>query len=162
MNLFKTIKLYHLILILFLSALVFGCSSNSIPATPLDTLKAYTKAIKKEDLTTMKLLLSGATIKMHEQQAKEQGVTLDDIMKRETLFNPSQTSLKYKNEKIEGDKATVEVENSFGTYETVPFVKEEGIWKIDKQGYADQLRQQTEQQNNQAIDDIINQGRVEP
>ncbi len=162
MNLFKAIKFYHLIFILFLSALVFGCSSNSSPATPLETLKAYTKAIKKEDLTAMKLLLSDATIKMHEQQAKEQGVTLDDIVKRETLFNPSQTSLNFKNEKIEGERATIDVENSFGMFETVPFVKEEGIWKIDKQGYADQLRRQTEQQNNQAIDDIINQGRVEP
>lgn len=162
MNLFKTMKPYHLILILFLSAILFGCSSNEKPTTPLDTLQAYTKAIKKKDPTTMKMLLSDATLKMHEQQAKEQGVTLDDIVLRETLFNQSQTSLKFKNEKTEGDKATVEVENSFGAYETVPFVKENGIWKIDKQGYADQLRQQTEQQNNQAIDDVINQGRIEP
>lgn len=160
MNLFKTMKPYHLIFILFVSALVFGCSSNQKPTTPLDTLKAYINAIKKKDPTMMKLLLSDATIKMHEQQAKEQGVTLDDIVMRETLFNQSQSSLKFKNEKIEGEKATIEVENSFGMYETVPFVREEGVWKIDKQGYADQLRQQTEQQNNQSIDDVINQGRI--
>lgn len=160
MNLFKTMKPYHLIFILFVSAFLFGCASNQTPTTPLDSLKAYINAIKKKDPTMMKLLLSDATIKMHEQQAKEQGVTLDDIVMRETLFNQSQSSLKFKNEKIEGDRATIEVENSFGMYETVPFVREEGVWKIDKQGYADQLRQQTEQQNNQSIDDVINQGRI--
>jgi hypothetical protein len=159
MDLLKTMKRYHLILLIFLSALIIGCSSDTTPTTPLDSLKAYTKAIKKKDLTTMKLLLTDATLKMHEQQAKEQGVTVDDIVQRETLFNQAQTSLKYKNEKIEGDKATIEVENSFGGYDVIPFVLEEGIWKIDKQGFANQLQKQTEQQNNQAIDDVINQGR---
>ncbi len=159
MDLLKTMKRYHLILLICLSALLFGCSSDSTPTTPLDSLKAYTKAIKKKDLTTMKLLLTDATLKMHEQQAKEQGVTVDDIVQRETLFNQAQTSLKYKNEKIEGDKATIEVENTFGGYDVIPFVLEEGIWKIDKQGFANQLQQQTEQQNNQAIDDVINQGK---
>lgn len=154
-------KKYHFILILFLSALVFGCASNQIQTTPLDTLEGYTKAIKKKDPTTMKMLLSEGTLKMHEQQAKEQGVTIDDIVLRETLFNPAQKTLRFRNEKIEGDKASVEVENSFGTYETVPFVKEDGIWKIDKQGYANQLQQQIEQESNQVFDNI-NQGRIEP
>ncbi len=156
------LKIYRLTVILLASAVIFGCSSNDKPATPLDSLKAYTKAIKKKDPTTMKLLLSDATLKMHEQQAKEQGVTLDDIVQRETLFNQAQTSLKYKNEKIEGEKATIEVENSFGGYDVIPFVLEEGIWKIDKQGFANQLQQQTEQQNNQTIDDAINEGKLVP
>lgn len=161
MNLLKTKRTYYLAFVLILSAFAFSCSSNEKPTTPLDTLRAYSKAIKKKDPTTMKLLLSSATLKMHEQQAKEQGVTLDDIVMRETLFNSSQTISNYKNEKIEGDRASIEVENAFGMFETVPFVKEDGIWKIDKQGYADQLRQQTEQENNQALDDIINQGRIQ-
>lgn len=159
MKLFKTMNRYHLILLICMSVLVHGCSSDSPPATPLDSLKAYTKAIKKKDPTTMKLLLTEGTLKMHEQQAKEQGVTVDDIVLRETLFNQAQTSLKYKPEKIEGDRATIEVENSFGGYDVVPFVREDGIWKIDKQGFANQLQQQIEQQNNQAIDDVINQGK---
>lgn len=153
-------KPYHLIFILLASAFLFGCSSDQKPTTPRDSLQAYVNAIKKKDTTMMKLLLSDATIKMHEQQAKEQGVNLDDIVMRETLFSQSQKTLNYKNEKIEGDRATIEVENSFGMFETVPFVREEGVWKIDKQGYADQLRQQTEQQNNQSIDDEINRGRI--
>lgn len=107
----------------------------------------------------MKLLLSQETIKMHEQEAKVQNVTLDDIVKRETLFTEDQKSVEFRNEKIEGDKATLEVKNSFGMWETVPFVREEGAWKIDKKGFATQMIQEIEQNNNQKIDEIINQGR---
>ncbi len=105
----------------------------------------------------MKLLLSDASIKMAEQEAKAQNVTLDDIVKRETLFSEGQTTVEIRNQKIEGDKATIEVKNSFNTWDIVPFVKEDGVWKIDKQGVANQMMQQMEQQN-QRLDDIINQG----
>jgi hypothetical protein len=155
-------RTYRIILIFILAFSVFACSRTPRYQTPLDTLKAYTIAIKKKDIATMKLLLSAATMQMHQQQAQQQNVTVDDIIQRETLFNPEQTSLKYRNEKIEGDKATIEVENSFGVWDTVPFVLEEGIWKIDKQGFANQMRQDIEQKNNQTIDDFINQGRIDP
>ena len=106
----------------------------------------------------MKLLLSDASLKMAEQEAKAQNVTLDDIVKRETLFSESQSQLRFRNEKIEGDKATIEVENSFGSFDTVPFVKEEGRWKIDKQGFANQILQQMDEQKRKT-DEIFNQGR---
>ena len=106
----------------------------------------------------MKVLLSDASIKMHEQEAKAQNLNVDDIVKRQTLFSETQTSVEHRNEKIEGDRATLEVKNSFGVWETVPFVKEDGTWKIDKQGFANQMMQEVEQ-NNQKIDAIINQGR---
>jgi len=106
----------------------------------------------------MKLLLSAETIKMHELEAKAQSVTVDDIVKRETLFSEGQTTVKLRNEKIEGETAVLEVENSFGAWETVPFIKEDDVWKIDKKGYADRFMQEIEQ-NNQQLDDIINQGK---
>ncbi len=59
----------------------------------------------------MKLLLSAETIKMHELEAKAQSVTVDDIVKRETLFSEGQTTVKLRNEKIDGETATLEVEN---------------------------------------------------
>jgi hypothetical protein len=106
----------------------------------------------------MKLLLSKDTLKMHEQEAKAEGVTLDDVVKRETLLGNGQTTVEYRNEKIEGDKATVEYKNSYGIWETVPFVKEDGEWKIDKKSYADQLERDVEQ-NGQQFDDMINRSR---
>ena len=106
----------------------------------------------------MKLLLSEASIKMAEEEAKAQNVTVDDIVKRETLFNESQTQLKYRNERSEGDKAIIEVENSFGSFDPVLFVREEGVWKIDKHGFANQILQQIDEQNRKH-DEIINQER---
>ena len=94
---------------------------------------------------------------MSEQEAKAQGVSVDEIVKRETLFNPDQTTVEFRNEKAEGDRATLEVKNSFGVWETVPFVKEDGVWKIDKKGYADQMLQDIEQ-SDKNLDNIINRG----
>ena len=106
----------------------------------------------------MKLLLSNDTIKMHEQEAKAEGVSLDDVVKRETLLGEGQTTVQYRNEKIDGDRATLEFKNQYGTWETMPFVRENGEWKIDKKTYLDQMMKDVEQ-NSQQLDDQINQGR---
>ena len=109
----------------------------------------------------MKLLLSSESIKMHEQEAKAQNVPLDDIVKRETLFAEGQKVVEFRNEKIDGERATLEVKNSFGSWETIPFVREDNEWRIDTKGYADRMLQDIEQ-NNQQMDDFINQGKQTP
>ena len=152
------INLYPKILTLLFICLISACGGQSKPSTPLETLKAYTNAIKKKDTTTMKLLLSKETIKMHEQEAKSQNLTLDDIVKRETLFLPEQKVAEFRNEKIDGDKATIEFKNQYGSYDIVYFVKEEDGWKIDKQGIANQMMEQNDQKNSE-LDNIINQGK---
>lgn len=106
----------------------------------------------------MKLLLSNETIKMHEQEAKTLGVPLDDIVKREALISPDQTAVDYRNQKIEGDKASLEIKNAYGGFDTVLFVKEDGVWKIDKKSYADQIQNEIDQ-NDKKMEDLINQGR---
>jgi len=153
-------RFYKVILILAAIFASFACGGTSEPkpSTPFETLKSYTTAIKRKDTTTMKLLLSAASIKMAEQQAREQNTMLDEIVKNETLFTESQTKLNYRNEKIEGDRATIEVKNSFNSWDTVPFVLEDGIWKIDKQAMVNQMMQQNEL-DNKRLEEIINQGR---
>jgi len=139
-------RLHLKIIFTLLAGLIFACAGDAgKPPTPLETLKAYTTAIKKKDPTTMKLLLSDASIKMAEQEARAQGVTLDEIVKRETLFSENQTDVFFRNEKIDGDRATIEMKDSSNTWNTVPFVREEGVWKIDKQGIANQMMQDIEQ-----------------
>lgn len=140
---------------ILLVAASFAACGGGKELSPVDTFKEYVKAIKKKDTTTMKLLLSKATMKMHEQEAKAQNTTVDDVVKRETLFNESQTSVEYRNEKIDGDKASLEVKNSYGSWETVPFVREDNQWKIDKAGYADRMIQQADEANRR-LDDLIN------
>ncbi len=153
-------RFYKVILILSAVAVFFACAKTETkPQTPFETLKSYTQAIKRKDTTTMKLLLSAASIKMAEQQAREQNVQLDEIIKNETLFTVNQDRLDFRNEKIEGERATIEVKNSFGSWDTVGFVLEEGVWKIDKQAIANQIQNDVEQRDKQ-LDDIFNQGRV--
>lgn len=147
-----------LAIFIFTIAMLFPACSGGEPASPLQTFKTYTKAIKQKDTATMKLLLSAETIKMHVQEAQAQNVSLDDIVKRETLFAEDQRSVEFRNEKIDGEKATLEVKNSFGSWETVPFVLENSEWKIDKKGYADRMLQEIEQKN-QEQDELMNQGK---
>jgi hypothetical protein len=134
--------------------LVFACGGPR-PATPVETFKTYTKAVKQKDYTTMKLLLSEATVKMHEHEAKAQGVTVDDIIKRETLLGENQRTVEYRDEKIDGEKATLKFKNEFGSWEILPFVREDGVWKIDKQGYADMMIQDIENETKQKLDEVI-------
>ena len=143
------------IMVVFLAAGMFACGGERSSATPVETFKTYIKAIRQKDTKAMKVLLSNATLKMHEQQAKAQGVTIDEIIKRESLIGESQKAVDYKDEKIDGDKATLQFKNSFGTWETMPFIREDGVWKIDKQGYADQLMKDIDD-SDKKMDDLIN------
>jgi hypothetical protein len=116
-------------------------------ATPAETIQTYIKALKRNDTATMKLLLSDATLKMHEKEAKAQETTLDEIVKRESLISEGQRTVEFRNEKIEGERATVEVKNTYGSWETIPLIRESGTWKIDKQGIADQFIKEVEEGN---------------
>lgn len=146
---FKSAKL-----LLFLSVCLVAACGDRAPSSPVETFKTYVKASKNKDTRAMKVLLSKATIQMHEQQAKAQNVSVDEIIKRETLLGESQTAVDYKDEKIEGDRATLQYKNSFGSWETMPFVKEDGVWKIDKQGYAD-LQMKDFEDSSKKIDELI-------
>jgi hypothetical protein len=147
--------------LVIIAALLLASCGDRQPATPVETFQTYVKASKKKDFKTMKLLLSNATIKMHEQEAKSQNTTVDEIIKRETLLAEGQKGVDYKDEKIDGDKATLQFKNSFGTWETMPFTREDGVWKIDKQGYAQQMMQDVED-SDKKLDEIINGGGPPP
>jgi len=148
-------------LVFLIAVFAVSCAGEKKPDIPLESFKSYVNAVKQKDTTTMKNLLSAESIKMHDQEAKAQNVTLDDIVQRETLFTEGQKTVEFRDQKIEGEKATLEVKNAFGTWETVPFVREDDEWKIDKKGYVDRMMQDV-QQNNQQMDDFINQGKQPP
>ena len=69
---------------------------------------------------------------MLERRAKDLDRTLDQYIKLD-MEKPTRTlpdKLETRNEKIEGDRATLEVKNIEGGWNTVPFVKEDGQWKV--------------------------------
>lgn len=148
------------ILIFSLTACLFACEQK--PATPLETFKTYTKAIKKKDTETMKLLLSDESIKAQERDAKAQNLTLDEILGRETLFNANQKSVEYRDEKIDGDKATLQVKDSAGSWEAVPFVREGGVWKIDRLGQANQIIREHLEKQKRAFGNEMPESTSEP
>lgn len=148
-------------LVLLAVALVVSCGTSKEPASPLDTYKTYIKAAKAKDITAMKLLVTAESLKLYEQTAKDLGLTADDIAVRDSLFNENQTVIKTRNETIDGDTATIEVQNNFGRWEIIPFLREDGVWKIDTKGYADRLIQNIEMENDQ-LDREIEQNRVDP
>jgi hypothetical protein len=149
------------LLLFSLAASLLGCGEQK-PATPLETFKTYAKAAKQKDTATMKLLLSDATLKMHEQEAKAQGTSVDDILTRETMIGENQRSIEYRDEKVEGDRATLQVKNVYGSWENLPFVREDGVWKIDKQGYAEQIIRDIENQQDQKFDELRGIGSQSP
>lgn len=150
-----------ILLFILVAAMGFACSTASRKTlTPLETLKEYAEAFQKKDITAMKLLLSQETLKMHEQEAKAQNVTVDDIVRRETLFAENQKTYEFRNQKVEDTTATIEMKDSIGIWNTVHFVKEDGAWKIDRKGDSDKIQQEVEQKQNE-LDQIINQGRID-
>lgn len=145
--------------VLLVVTMLTACGSDA-PSTPVETFKTYVKAIKAKDTKAMKVLLSDATLKMHDQEAKAQNISVDEIIKRETLLAEGQRNVEYRNEKIDGDKATLQVKSS-GFWQTIPFVREDGVWKIDKQGVADQMLQDMDE-SNRKLNEMINNSNVNP
>ncbi len=152
-------RFYFGFIIFILLASSFSCSSAKPKLlTPLETLNTYGNAFKKKDATTMKLLLSQETLKMHEQEAKAQNITVDDVVKRDSLFAENQTKAEYRNQIIEDDKATIEMKDSMGIWNKIQFIKEDGIWKIDRRSLVEEV-EKISQESNDKLDQIINQGR---
>lgn len=116
------IKARSVLSCVFLFVLVFaavGCGGNG--DSPKDTVQSFYDALVKGDYKAAHALLSKGdqaflTLDLFEMSMEEEG----------DLEDPD---FKVLNEKIDGDKATVEVESSDGK-ETVHLVKEDGKWKI--------------------------------
>jgi len=107
-----------------------GCKSANSPTA---TFKTFFEAQKKKDIPGMKQVLSKTSLLMMEASAKEQGVTLDKFLQQQ-LDNPASKTDKLpesRNEKINGDQATLELHNEDAQrWDTMYFVKEGGAWKI--------------------------------
>ena len=104
-----------------------GC--NKAGSTPTATAKAFYDAAKAKDAAGIKSTMSKGSLEMMEKFAKMENKSLDEALK-DPGSSPPPTSFESRNEKITGDTATVEVKDEKGKWETIPFVKEDGQWKI--------------------------------
>jgi hypothetical protein len=119
------------IVVLLVACAIVGCKLNA--SSPTSTLKAFYEAQKKKDVPAMKKTLSKSSLAMIEKGAKEQNKTVDQAL-TEGLEKPGGSTDKMpesRNEKIDGDNATLEVQNEeTKKWDKVYFVKEEGDWKL--------------------------------
>lgn len=115
-----------------LAIAVTSLACGRFGSSPTATLKAFYEATQKKDPEGIKKTLSKGTLEMLEGFAKAQNKTLDESLKSGLASDTNSDKMpETRNEKIDGDKATLEVKNEkTGQWESVPFVKEDGTWKI--------------------------------
>jgi hypothetical protein len=113
-----------------IALLVFGLSGAACgkKSTPTETFKAFYDAAKKKDAAGIKKTLSKGMLSKLEDQAKMSNKSLDEFLINVSLTdNVPET----RNEKIDGDKATLERKGRGDSWQTMSFVKEDGEWKLD-------------------------------
>jgi hypothetical protein len=114
-----------------------GCSSLKT-LSPTETFQAYYEASTKRDAAAIKALLSKRTIEMMNNAALAESKKLDDVVLEQ---RPAKEMPATRNEKIDGDNATLEVKRDKSEeWDTLPFVKEDGAWKIAFDKFIDELR----------------------
>ena len=119
-----------LLSVLCLAFVAPGCSGEASSAqsgaTPTATMNAYYDALKRKDIAGVKKTVSDGYLKLLESAAVSAERALQPMMERLPAARPAT-----RNEKINGDRATLEVRNDDeGRWEMVAFVKEDGAWKI--------------------------------
>lgn len=109
-------------------------SSTSSGSTPTGAFEAYYDAIKAKDVNAVKKVFSKSMVTMMEDQAKRSNKTVDDVMAeglKQASAEVPETMPETRNEKIDGDTATLEVkDDKKDKWETIHFVKEDGEWKL--------------------------------
>jgi Domain of unknown function (DUF4878) len=127
----------NLFVLLTASILLFSCN-NSNTSSPTNAINAFLDAMKKGDQTAFKSMLTKKDVEVMEaaeKMAKSMGLSDETTkqMKDEYILKAKSATYTIKSEKVEGDKATVDVEiKDADKTDTQQFnlVKENGAWKI--------------------------------
>ncbi len=100
-------------------------------ATPTDAYKAAYAARKNKDVPALKKLLSKDIIEFFTEigGAGEKKQTVDELL-MELCEKPQAPTAEARNEKIDGEFATIEYLDENGDWSTMDFVKEGGGWKL--------------------------------
>ena len=141
-------KSYKTIVVVLCAIFVFGCSqAQQQPQTksPTEVMLALNEASKTKDVAGIKNSISKGTLSLMEESAKAQNISVDEALKKDN-GSPFKDLPEMRNEKIEGDTATVELKNATtNDWETIPFVKEDGVWRLALDKYlADFEKKATE------------------
>lgn len=98
-------------------------------ATPTDAYRTAYAMRGNKNLAGMKKVLSKDVIEFLTMIGEAEGKTLDDEIK--TMFDkPQAKSAEVRNEKINGDRATIEYLDEKGQWKVMDFEKEGSEWKM--------------------------------
>jgi predicted lipid-binding transport protein (Tim44 family) len=98
-------------------------------SSPIAAYNAAYNARKNKDIEALKKLFSKYIIEFFELIGKEENKSVDDML-RELTERPQADTAEARNEKINGDKATIEYLDEEGKWRPMDFVKEDGMWKL--------------------------------
>ena len=101
-------------------------------SSPSATLQAFYESLRNKDIEAYKKTVSKNSLQMLERRAKDMDKTLDQYIQLD-IEKPTRTlpdKLEMRDEKIQGDRATLEVKNIEGGWNTVQFVREDDQWKV--------------------------------
>lgn len=153
LKILNIMKLYNLILIAALGVLVFmtGCTQMSTTPSPTEVFKAQNEARKKKDGAAMKANLSKASVEMIDKAAKAQKKTVEELLTTEMPGVKQPDSFEFRNEKITGDSASVEVKTpDVQEWSIVPFVKEDGRWKVAMDKLIEEMKKKVQEAQQQS------------
>ncbi len=97
--------------------------------SPTAAYKAAYAARKNKDVDALRKLMSRDIMEFFAEIGKEEKKTVDEMLK-ELCDKPQAATDDARNEKINGDRATVEYLDEDGKWRTMDFIKEGGSWKL--------------------------------
>ncbi len=155
-------KIYKIIITVLCTLFVINCNSKPAPQPggPTEILNTFVEASKTKDIETMKRALSKGTMSLIEQSAQKQNTSVDELLKNEqgTLVRELPET---RNEKIEGDMATLEVKNvETGEFDEIPFVKEGGAWRLALDEIVEEIND--EETSAPTVEDTSNSNALKP
>jgi hypothetical protein len=125
----KTRGATALLMAALLAAAAASCGGKKA-STPTELFKNFYTAAKNRDADGLKSTMSKASLTYAESEAKKNGQSVDEFLAAQGQYFPPNMP-EIRNEKVEGDKATLEFKREGATnWSTARFVKEDGEWKV--------------------------------
>jgi hypothetical protein len=118
------------LLVAALLAVAAGSCGGKKASTPTELFKNFYTAAKSKDVDGLKSMISKASLAYAESEAKKKGQSVDEFLAEQGRYFPPNMP-EIRDEKIEGDKATLEFKREgAANWSTARFVKEDGEWKV--------------------------------
>lgn len=105
--------------------------SNPTAANPTAAYIALFEAVKKKETLAIKCQMSKQTLELANFMSQTYKKPLEKVLENGMSESTMQPTLpQIQNENIKGEQGTVDVKRANGTWEQVPFIKEDGTWKL--------------------------------